>query len=140
MISSPKLKTSWMSITTKIATKLAQGQPIAWDSFEEEASAKIVSFIIDDPRGRLELGLRWLYEIYVSEENLPDEKQRYEKSLLLLLNKTKEKGDAVDKVLGRLLMDAPELTKGALGFIRDCALQEDRSISLSFLSFFHHQE
>jgi hypothetical protein len=127
MIANPNLKNSWMSITSKIATKLALGQPIEWDSFEEEATSKILSFIMGEPRGRLELGLRWLYDIYVSDESLPEDKQRYEKNLLLLLHKTKERGDALDKVLGRLLMDTPELTKGALDFIRDCASQEDRA-------------
>lgn len=127
MIVNPLFKASWMSITTKLATKLALAQPIDWDSYEEEASEKIVSYITADPRERLELGLRWLYELYVSEENLPEENQRYEKYLLLLLTKINQGGDALDKVLGRLLMDAPELPTAALNFIKECTDTNERA-------------
>jgi len=132
MITNPQMKMSWVSLTTKLATRLAQHQPVEWDSFEEEASTKIVTFVLEDPRTRLEFGLRWFHELYFSDSTLPENAQRYEHNLLLLLNKLKVKDDSFDKVIGRLLMDAPALTPGVFEFIMNSATVAEGRPQLGF--------
>ncbi|XP_075464882.1 symplekin isoform X2 [Ascaphus truei] len=92
---------------------------------EPSLKAEVLSHVLADPRGRLELALAWLYQEYC--EYMSGGMSGYQDCLTGVLTGLQERPDQKDGVFTKVVLEAPLLTESALEVIRKYCEDEGRS-------------
>uniref|UniRef100_A0A674GK09 Symplekin/Pta1 N-terminal domain-containing protein n=1 Tax=Taeniopygia guttata TaxID=59729 RepID=A0A674GK09_TAEGU len=88
--------------------------------FEVPLKGEVLSFILDDVRGRLDLAFAWLFQEYNAH-------LRYDECLIGLLAGLQEKPDQKDGIFTKVVLEAPLITESALEVIRKYCEDESRT-------------
>ncbi|XP_041342205.1 symplekin, partial [Pyrgilauda ruficollis] len=88
--------------------------------FEVPLKGEVLSFILDDVRGRLDLAFAWLFQEYNAHlaRGGPGGLERYDECLIGLLAGLQEKPDQKDGIFTKVVLEAPLITESALEVIR----------------------
>uniref|UniRef100_A0A674HIA0 Symplekin scaffold protein n=1 Tax=Taeniopygia guttata TaxID=59729 RepID=A0A674HIA0_TAEGU len=106
--------------------------------FEVPLKGEVLSFILDDVRGRLDLAFAWLFQEYNAHlarggrggpggPGGPGGLERYDECLIGLLAGLQEKPDQKDGIFTKVVLEAPLITESALEVIRKYCEDESRT-------------
>ncbi|XP_056366836.1 symplekin [Oenanthe melanoleuca] len=97
--------------------------------FEVPLKGEVLSFILDDVRGRLELAFAWLFQEYNAHlaRGGAGGLERYDECLIGLLAGLQEKPDQKDGIFTKVVLEAPLITESALEVIRKYCEDESRT-------------
>ncbi|XP_035313665.1 symplekin isoform X1 [Cricetulus griseus] len=97
--------------------------------FDSGLKAEVLSFILEDVRGRLDLAFAWLYQEYNAylAAGASGTLDKYEDCLIRLLSGLQEKPDQKDGVFTKVVLEAPLITESALEVIRKYCEDESRA-------------
>ncbi|XP_053789108.1 symplekin [Vidua chalybeata] len=97
--------------------------------FEVPLKGEVLSFILDDVRGRLDLAFAWLFQEYNAHlaRGGPGGLERYDECLIGLLAGLQEKPDQKDGIFTKVVLEAPLITESALEVIRKYCEDESRT-------------
>ncbi|NWZ99727.1 SYMPK protein, partial [Nesospiza acunhae] len=95
--------------------------------FEVPLKGELLSFILDDVRGRLDLAFAWLFQEYSAYLERAGGLERYDECLIGLLAGLQEKPDQKDGIFTKVVLEAPLITESALEVIRKYCEDESRT-------------
>ncbi|XP_032939751.1 symplekin-like [Catharus ustulatus] len=97
--------------------------------FEVPLKGEVLSFILDDVRGRLDLAFAWLFQEYNAHlaRGGAGGLERYDECLIGLLAGLQEKPDQKDGIFTKVVLEAPLITESALEVIRKYCEDESRA-------------
>ncbi|XP_078517033.1 symplekin [Lissotriton helveticus] len=97
--------------------------------FEATLKVKVLSFILEDIRNRLDLAFSWLFQEYNAYLNKYPEgsPNDYDQCLIGLLSGLQQKPDQKDGMFTKVVLEAPLITENALEVIRKYCEDESRS-------------
>ncbi|XP_064556991.1 symplekin [Zonotrichia leucophrys gambelii] len=95
--------------------------------FEVPLKGEVLSFILDDVRGRLDLAFAWLFQEYNAHLARGGGLERYDECLIGLLAGLQEKPDQKDGIFTKVVLEAPLITESALEVIRKYCEDESRT-------------
>uniref|UniRef100_A0A8D2Q0W9 Symplekin n=1 Tax=Zosterops lateralis melanops TaxID=1220523 RepID=A0A8D2Q0W9_ZOSLA len=97
--------------------------------FEVPLKGEVLSFILDDVRGRLDLAFAWLFQEYNAHlaRGGAGGLERYDECLIGLLAGLQEKPDQKDGIFTKVVLEAPLITESALEVIRKYCEDESRT-------------
>ncbi|XP_069500751.1 symplekin isoform X2 [Ambystoma mexicanum] len=97
--------------------------------FERNLKVKVLAFILEDIRSRLDLAFSWLFQEYNNYlNNYPEGNSAdYEQCLIGLLSGLQQKPDQKDGMFTKVVLEAPLITEKALEVIRKYCEDESRS-------------
>ncbi|XP_049982256.1 symplekin isoform X2 [Alexandromys fortis] len=97
--------------------------------FDSGLKSEVLSFILEDVRGRLDLAFAWLYQEYNAylAAGASGTLDKYEDCLIRLLSGLQEKPDQKDGVFTKVVLEAPLITESALEVIRKYCDDESRA-------------
>ncbi|XP_031953681.1 symplekin-like [Corvus moneduloides] len=97
--------------------------------FEVPLKSEVLSFILDDVRGRLDLAFAWLFQEYNAHlaRGGAGGLERYDECLIGLLAGLQEKPDQKDGIFTKVVLEAPLITESALEVIRKYCEDESRT-------------
>lgn len=97
--------------------------------FDSGLKSEVLSFILEDVRGRLDLAFAWLYQEYNAylAAGASGTLDKYEDCLIRLLSGLQEKPDQKDGVFTKVVLEAPLITESALEVIRKYCEDESRA-------------
>ncbi|NXH92750.1 SYMPK protein, partial [Edolisoma coerulescens] len=97
--------------------------------FEVPLKSEVLSFILDDVRGRLDLAFAWLFQEYNAHlaRGGTGGLERYDECLIGLLAGLQEKPDQKDGIFTKVVLEAPLITESALEVIRKYCEDESRT-------------
>ncbi|KAK2497813.1 hypothetical protein MC885_007125 [Smutsia gigantea] len=97
--------------------------------FDSGLKAEVLSFILEDVRGRLDLAFAWLYQEYSAylAAGVSGALDKYEDCLIRLLSGLQEKPDQKDGIFTKVVLEAPLITESALEVIRKYCEDESRT-------------
>ncbi|XP_058715957.1 symplekin [Poecile atricapillus] len=94
---------------------------------EVPLKGEVLSFILDDVRGRLDLAFAWLFQEYNAHLAGGGGLERYDECLIGLLAGLQEKPDQKDGIFTKVVLEAPLITESALEVIRKYCEDESRT-------------
>ncbi|XP_014117876.1 PREDICTED: symplekin [Pseudopodoces humilis] len=94
---------------------------------EVPLKGEVLSFILDDVRGRLDLAFAWLFQEYNAHLARGGGLERYDECLIGLLAGLQEKPDQKDGIFTKVVLEAPLITESALEVIRKYCEDESRT-------------
>ncbi|XP_039584458.1 symplekin [Passer montanus] len=118
----PGLAGDTVPARVKILASLARVKILASlvTQFEVPLKGEVLSFILDDVRGRLDLAFAWLFQEYNAHlaRGGAGGLERYDECLIGLLAGLQEKPDQKDGIFTKVVLEAPLITESALEVIR----------------------
>ncbi|GAA5817883.1 hypothetical protein MFLAVUS_011462 [Mucor flavus] len=114
-------KNRWLLLVAKLVTR---GLFIENESMDkQELKNLLLDFVVEDLLNRHDLALEWLYEEYLFDRQQLELNAEYEPCYFYWFHKLLEKGiptlDVKDKILTKILLEAPELNEETIEFIKD---------------------
>ncbi|KAG2209164.1 hypothetical protein INT47_005456 [Mucor saturninus] len=131
-------KSRWLLLVAKLVTRGVGMQPASVGEGEEDEDKKVIpmdldetneikelllDFVVEDLLSRHDLALEWLHEEYLSDQRQSRLNANFTASYYLwfhkLLKKTIPTLDAKDKILTKLLLEAPELNEETIELVKE---------------------
>ncbi|KAG2232202.1 hypothetical protein INT48_003892 [Thamnidium elegans] len=114
-------KNRWLLLVAKLVTR---GLFIENESMDkQELKNLLLDFVVEDLLNRHDLALEWLYEEYLFDRQQLELNPEYSPGYFYWFHKLLEKGiptlDVKDKILTKILLEAPEVNEETIEFIKN---------------------